>query len=274
MKDYYSVNEFAKLTGVEASTLRYWDRIGMFKPLNRDPENNYRHYSLAQITTLNFIATLSELGIPLKTIAEIRKQRDPEGFLQLLEKRERALDAEIRKLNDCSSIIHTRQVLIKNGLRADEDVISVVHRDEEWSAILWPKNEYNEDDSFIEPLTALVNQTKKLRINLAYPVGGRYESMESFVNAPGRPDHFFSVDPTGASVRSIGDFMIGFTRGYYCELGDLPERMEAYAKENNLQTTGHVYLMYLHDEACLQEPEQYLGQVMVAVAKPKRRRVM
>lgn len=272
MKDYYSVNEFAVLSGVEASTLRYWDKIGLFKPLNRDPENNYRHYSLAQITTLNFISTLSDLGIPLKTIAAIRNRRSPEDFLRLLEVRERALDAELRKLHECSSIIHTKQVLIKNGLTANEGEISVVYRDMEWSAVLWPRNEYNEGDSFIEPLTAFVNQRKALRINLCYPVGGRYDSMESFLQTPGQPDHFFSVDPTGGNVRTKGDFMVGFIRGYYGELGDLPERMAAYAKENNLQTSGHVYLMYLHDEACLQEQDQYLGQVMVAVSRQRRKR--
>ena len=274
MKDFYSVNEFAVLSGVEASTLRYWDRIGLFKPLNRDPENNYRHYSLAQLTTLNFISTLSELGIPLKTIATIRNKRDPEEFLRLLEARELVLDAEIRRLHECSMIIHTREMLIKNGLRANENDISVVYRNTEWSAILWPRNEYSEGDTFIEPLTAFVNRRKELRINLCYPIGGRYDTMESFLEAPGRPDHFFSVDPSGGNIRSKGDFMVGFNRGYYGDLGDLPERMTAFARDNNLQVSGHVYLMYLHDEACLQEPDQYLGQVMVAVSKSKRRKTV
>jgi len=274
MKSYYSVNEFAALSGVEASTLRYWDRIGLFKPLNRDPENNYRHYSLAQITTLNFISTLSDLGIPLKTIAAIRSKRNPEEFLMLLERRERTLDAELLKLHECSSVIHTREVLIKNGLKANVNEISVVYREMEWPAVLWPRNEYNEGDTFIEPLTTHINQRKELRINLSYPVGGRYDSMESFLLAPGRPDNFFSVDPIGTNVRKRGDYMIGFTRGYYGELGDLPERMAAYAADNNLQVSGPVYLMYPHDEACLEEPEQYLGQVMVAVSRHRRRKII
>ena len=106
MKDLLTIRDFSKLTGVEASTLRYWDEIGLFSPLKRNPENNYRYYSLAQVPALNFITTLSELEIPLKTIAELRKERDPEKLLSLLEKKEIQMDMELRALRQRSSIIH------------------------------------------------------------------------------------------------------------------------------------------------------------------------
>ena len=87
MKDFFSVKEFSKLTGIETSTLRFWDDIGLFSPAKRDPENNYRYYSLAQITTVNFVSTLSNLNIPLKDIAKLRKDREPENLMRLLEQK-------------------------------------------------------------------------------------------------------------------------------------------------------------------------------------------
>ena len=272
MKDYYSVIEFAKLSGVKESTLRYWDRVGIFQPLKRNPENNYRYYSPAQITTVNFISTLSNIGIPVKTIAAIRKSRNPEVFLALLEKKERVLDKELRILRESISIIHAKEVMIRYGLRVDEEKISVVYKEEEWSAILWPRNEYQDGETFIEPLSKFVNQAKRHRINLSFPIGGRYDNMESFIKAPAQPNHFFSVDPTGVNVRRSGEYVVGFARGYYGELGDLPDRMEVFIRENNLQVTGHVYLTYLHDEACFPEPDNYLAQAMVAVGKSRRRK--
>jgi len=92
MKDFYSVHEFSVMTGVEASTLRYWDDVGVFSPVKRDPENNYRYYSLPQITAVNFVSVLSDLNIPLKTIAELRQDRNPEEFMRILERREKQLD--------------------------------------------------------------------------------------------------------------------------------------------------------------------------------------
>ena len=237
----------------------------------RDSVNNYRYYSLAQITALNFVATCRDIGIPLETIAELRKKRDPAKFLKLIERKERDIDLELRKLQERSSVIHAKQVLIRYGLDIDEAQIRVMHREEDFAAVLWPRNEYGEGDTFLEPLTTFVNQADKYRINLGFPIGGRYDDMETFLKDPARPNNYFSLDPTGINSRKHGDYMVGFVRGYYGDLGDLPERMAAYAKENALRPVGHVYLTYPHDEACYDNPDNYLGQVMVAVAKSKKR---
>ena len=268
MKDFYSVQEFAKLTGVEASTLRYWDDIGVFSPIRRDPENNYRYYSLAQITAVNFVSALSDLNFPLKTIADLRKDRDPEKFMTMLEKRERQLDMELRALRLRSSIIHARRELIHYGLKVDDTKIAVLHRDDK-PIILWPRNEYREGDTFLEPLAAFVNQAESRRVNLNFPVGGYWDSLESFQNAPSRPDCFLSVDPVGTISRKEGEYLVGFARGYYGEMGDLPDRMAAYAKENKITVSGPVYVIYLHDEISTQNPSDYLAQACVAVVNRK-----
>ncbi|MCL2495937.1 MAG: MerR family transcriptional regulator [Clostridiales bacterium] len=269
MEDLYTVQEFSKLSGVETTTLRYWDDIGLFTPLKRNPENNYRYYSMAQLLALNFVTTLSDLEFPLKTIAELRKERDPESFMNLLDKQEKQMDMEMRRLRQRYSIIHARRELIYYGTKMSEADIQVMTLDDK-PIILWPRNEYREGDSFIEPLAFFVKQTGEHRINLSFPVGGYYESMESFMEAPHQPTHFFSIDPVGNSMRKGGEHLVGFTRGYYGEMGDLPERMLAYAKENALNISGPVHTVYLHDEICTQDTSQYLAQSCIAISKSKR----
>ena len=265
MKDHYSVKEFSKLSGVEASTLRFWDDIGLFSPAKRNPENHYRYYTPEQLIALNFVSALSDLNIPLKMIAELREERDPENFLKLLEKKEKEIDMELRNLRLRSSIIHARQELIRYGLKVNETQIAVLHRENK-ELILWPRNNYNdEESSFIEPLASFVNQAPSQYVNLNFPVGAYYDNMESFIKAPSRPDHFFSIDPIGTHVRKEGEYLIGFARGYYGEMGDLPEKMAAYAKEHSLTISGPVYTIYLHDEICTKDPSQYLAQSCVAV---------
>jgi len=269
VNDTLSIQEFSKISGIEASTLRYWDEIELFSPILRNPENNYRHYSSAQLLALNFVTTLSSLDIPLKTIAELRDDRDPEGFMELLEKLEKQMDMEMRNLRERYSIIHARRELIKMGMRVDENSISVMHLDER-DMILWPRNEYEEGDTFIDPLTAHIGKTHKLHINLSFPVAGVHDNMESFLKRPGCPDHFASIDPIGTYTRKSGNYLVGYARGYYGDVGDLPERMETYARENDLTLTGPVYTIYLHEEICTADPTQYLGKYSVAVGKKKR----
>ena len=271
MKEFYSVQEFAKLTGVEASTLRYWDDVGIFSPQKRDPDNNYRYYTLPQILAVNFVSVLSDLNIPLKTIAELRNERDPESLVRIFEKREKQLDMELRTLRERSSIIHARRELINYGLRVDDMQVSVLHR-EDMRLILWPRNEYQEGDTFLEPLAAFVSQAEELRINLSFPVGGYWDSFQSFKNAPSRPDCFISVDPTGTHIRKKGEYLIGFARGYYGKMDDLPERMESYAKENKLVLSGPLYTLYLHDEVSSHDTSHYLAQTCIAASTATPRR--
>jgi len=269
MKDLMSIHEFSLLVGVDVSTLHYWDEIGVFTPIERNAENNYRYYSTAQVPALNFVTTLSELDVPLKTIAELRQERSPENILKLLEKKERELDMQLRAIRLRSSIIHTRQELIRYGLVADENRISVLHRDEK-AIILWSRNVYRDGDTFIDPLAAFIKRAAEMRINLSFPVGGYWDDMRSFMREPSRPDCFFSIDPTGGHMRKAGDYIIGFARGYYGEIGDLPGRMAAYAEENALAVSGPVYTMYLHEEICTSDRTRYLSQTCVAVSDSGR----
>ena len=270
MKDLYTVQEFSELTGVTASKLRYWADIGIFSPIKRDSDNNYRYYSIAQIPTLNFLSVLSDLEIPLKVIAELRKERDPENLLRLLDKKERQIDMELLLLRMRSSIIHARQELIRYGLKIDENEISVLDREDK-AMVLWERNEYQEDDTFINPLASFITKAGEYHINLDFPIGGYWDDMESYIKDPARPQNFLSIDPIGTHIRKAGKYLVGFARGYYAEMGDLPERMAEYARKNNLIISGPVYVIYLHDEICMREPSQYLAQACVAVSKHRQK---
>ena len=268
MDHLFSIKEFSELSGVEASTLRYWDEIGLFTPLMRNPDNNYRCYSLMQMLALNFVTVLSDLNIPLKTIADLREERDPEKFLKLLDKQERDMDMEMRRLRQRYSIIHARRELINYGVKVDESRISILHREDK-RMILWPPNEYGEGETFIEPLAKFVKDTGERHINLSFPVGGYHDGLKEFVEGPGRPQRFLTIDPLGGHTRKEGDYLVGFTRGEYGDMGDLPARLAAYAEENSIKTEGPVYTLYLHDEICVKDPSQYLAQSCIAVSRKR-----
>ena len=288
MKELLTIKEFSKLSGIEQTTLRYWDDIGLFSPTKRDPENNYRYYSPQQIIAVNFITVLSELNVPLKTISEMENERTPEGIIRLIEQQQRLLDMEMRKLRERYSIIHTRHELINygrilnkgfktvDGIRmvcdapgeegelVDTSKIAVLRRDAK-SFILGPRNHWKPGEPFYEYFMNFCNMAEELRMNLSFPIGGYHDDMESFLRAPGEPDYFFSIDPTGNRRREAGRYLVGFTRGYYGQFGDLADRMNDHATENGLTLHGPVYTMYLLDEICIKDPDQYLAQICVAV---------
>ncbi|MDR1664589.1 MAG: MerR family transcriptional regulator [Clostridiales bacterium] len=288
MKEYLTIKEFSSFTGIEQTTLRYWDEIGLFSPAKRDAENNYRYYSSHQIISAKFVTVLSDLNIPLKIIGELAKARTPESLVRLIERKEKLLDMELQRIRECYSIMHTRLELINYGIRVthgfqtskgvpldygviSDDIIDVdatkmyVLQREDKTYILGPPNGFKPGDNFMEGFTRFCLNAKDLHINLNFPVGGYHTDMGSFLKVPCLPDYFFSFDPTGNRVIPGGKYLIGFTRSYYGQADDLPERVAAYIEENSIKPTGPVYSLYLHDELCVKEPDQYLMQVCVAV---------
>ncbi|MEO0376820.1 MAG: MerR family transcriptional regulator [Cyanobacteria bacterium P01_A01_bin.17] len=57
----FRIGEFSKIAQVPASLLRYYDDIGLFKPMECDRNTSYRYYSVQQLTKLNRILALKDL---------------------------------------------------------------------------------------------------------------------------------------------------------------------------------------------------------------------
>ena len=260
-----SIKDFSRIAKQKQSALRYYDKIGLFSPSARG-ENNYRYYTPFQLLMLNFINVLADLGIPLTSIKELSDNRAPESIIELLGRQEIKLDRQMHQLRTAYSIIHTFRSNIQKGLSAREDDVSVEEQDE-FYIIKGPVNHFQENGTFYEPFINFLNSADKNRINLHYPIGGYHHNMDAFIDGPGQPTKFFSLDPFGDFQCPAGRYLVGYARGYYGEFGDLPQRMIEYAQEHRLRFQGAVYSLYLLDEISIVNPDQYLARVAVSVAK-------
>ncbi len=65
------IGDFSKLSQVSIKTLRYYDEMGLFKPINVDRFTGYRYYSAGQLPRLNRILALRDLGLSLEQIAQV-----------------------------------------------------------------------------------------------------------------------------------------------------------------------------------------------------------
>jgi DNA-binding transcriptional MerR regulator/predicted transcriptional regulator YdeE len=63
------IGEFSRLAQVPVPTLRYYDQVGLLKPVSVDRFTGYRYYSVSQLPRLNRILALKGLGFPLEQIS-------------------------------------------------------------------------------------------------------------------------------------------------------------------------------------------------------------
>ncbi|MGO0806770.1 MerR family transcriptional regulator, partial [Clostridioides difficile] len=66
----YTVQKLSKLAGISTRTLRYYDEIGLLKPLKIN-SSGYRIYGQNEVNKLQQILFYRELGINLENIKNI-----------------------------------------------------------------------------------------------------------------------------------------------------------------------------------------------------------
>jgi DNA-binding transcriptional MerR regulator len=67
----FAIGEFARHGRVSVRMLRHYDAIGLLEPVCVDPATGYRYYEASQLSRLNRIVALKNLGFTLHQVASI-----------------------------------------------------------------------------------------------------------------------------------------------------------------------------------------------------------
>lgn len=107
-----TVKEVSQLTGISIRTLRYYDEIGLLKPI-RISENQYRLYDDKALEKLQEIMFFKEMDIPLETIKKLLEnpELDRKEILlfqkALLERKRNRLNGIIELIDDVREGVNT-----------------------------------------------------------------------------------------------------------------------------------------------------------------------
>ena len=91
------IGDFSKLSFVSVRTLRYYEEMGLLKPVEVDRFTGYRYYSFDQLPRLNRILALKDLGFSLEQIAPMLDEGLPPAQIRGML---RMKQAEIRERGD------------------------------------------------------------------------------------------------------------------------------------------------------------------------------
>ena len=80
----FKIGDFSRLCRTTVRTLRYYDEIGLLKPVKIDNYTGYRYYSVDQLPRLNRIAMLKSLGLSLDDIRELLDNDLPTDHIKQL----------------------------------------------------------------------------------------------------------------------------------------------------------------------------------------------
>ncbi len=122
----FKIGDFSKLSQVSVKTLRYYDEIDLLKPIEIDRFTGYRYYSAGQLSRLNRILLLKDLGLSLDQIGRLLEDDLPpaqlRGMLKLRQAEiERSIEEEEARLARVAALIN--QIEQENTIMSNYVVI-------------------------------------------------------------------------------------------------------------------------------------------------------
>ena len=108
-KEKLTIQEVSEATGLSAHTLRYYERIGLIHPIERE-ENTRRLYTDDDLGWIDFLLKLRATGMSIKDMqkyAELQRQGDvtlPDR-VQMLKSLQSKVEARMNELNEHLKLI-------------------------------------------------------------------------------------------------------------------------------------------------------------------------
>jgi DNA-binding transcriptional MerR regulator len=105
-----TIQQVAQATGLTPHTLRYYERIGLIHPIQRE-ENTRRHYTADDLSWIDFLLKLRATGMSIKDMqryAELQRQGDvtlPERVEMLKSLRDK-VEAHIDEMNEHLKLVY------------------------------------------------------------------------------------------------------------------------------------------------------------------------
>ncbi|BES66319.1 MerR family transcriptional regulator [Gottschalkiaceae bacterium SANA] len=265
-----TIGEYAKLRNVTTETLRHYDRIDLFHPIERDGNSKYRYYSIEQDEKLGTIRELQQLGMSTDEIKNYFNNRNLAQSFDLLLKVQMQLQERIQTLqkledNLASRIDHLDQIIH----HTDFESIEIKNYDQR---LLLRKNTYcTTDDEYhytsLELEKALNEPTPLLANNrLGFMRNPNETNVEHsfpfiFIN------HENSADPKYIHSVPAGQYACKFYKGDYRNFVKEVTGMTKILIKQGYAVIGHTLEIVQVDISVTDILEESIFQIQIPIKK-------
>ena len=249
MKDYYKINEIARLYGIGVDSLRYYEKLGILKP--RRDTNGYRLYNLKDMYKLNVIRDLRRLDFSMQQIKDYLEGQTVDHTLALLRQEQAVLNAVEQKLGIVPGAITLRTLPQRPCVQFSAHIT----RDEEMDFVMKKLHRKHEDK-----IRDFGNQTF-----------GAFLAMDELMQGiPNVYDAVFSVLEEDAAdydfVLPAGVYLSYFYQGSYQQNRSRVQEVLAYAASHGLTLAGTPFELYEIDNRDTVQEAEFLTEIQVAIS--------
>lgn len=96
------IGKFSQLTRISVRSLRFYDQVGLFRPLYTDPDTGYRYYQPEQFEVAERIRMFRSMDLSLEDIRTILDSNHPDTTREVLERHRQQV---LQQIQTCQRIL-------------------------------------------------------------------------------------------------------------------------------------------------------------------------
>ena len=265
------IGEFSKISRVSVRMLRYYDEIGLLKPIETDGFTGYRYYSETQLPRIGLIRSLRELGFSLADVIQMTApDADRETLFAFYEKRRAELEQQAALTAHQMTLLDTAE----RRLRKEQSMqyhVSMKTIPERYAATVRMTIPHYEDEGLVWQV--LCEETDSLNLIPDDPCltaaefpddEFKEENVEVFAwkTVKGTyPDTEHVRFQTLPAVRVASCTV----KGGYEQMPEVYGAVLSWAKENGFEMSGAMFNIYHVSPHETQNPEEFITEVCYPV---------
>ena len=266
MKDYYKINEIARLYGIGPDSLRYYEKLGLLSP--RRDTNGYRLYNLKDMYKLTVIRDLRKLDFSMAQIREFLEGQCIDNTLAQLRREQSILEEKLQEMKRRKSLIEKRIEGLEAAEKIETGTITLLEMPERRCVLL---EQYITKDEEMDLVIKKLHRQHEDRIqDLGTQTIGAFFSED--VIREGIPNTYDSVffvledgDDEADFALPAGRYASCFYRGSYDQNADQVRRMLDDLEEKGFSASGSAFELYRIDNRDTIREEEFLTEIQIPV---------
>lgn len=274
MKDKYTISELARFFNISSQTLRYYDKIGLYKPAYVEKKTGYRYYTYEQFFTLSLIIQLKKLNFSLKDIQRYSDVKNITYLEQILEDEQRIIEFQMEELKKQKE--NNELMLEKIRISKDMKRNSMIEVREEKERYEYQVSINFETKDLYQYIKLMYESYLK---GLPSDVGIQHHEIVMKINQKNLEQRKFKLynsigffldkesmkHQLGCGVIKAGIYVTAYHVGGYSTIHHTYNRLYDYIQENNYQIIGDSLEFAIVSISLTKNEKEFITEIQIPV---------
>ena len=267
------IGDFSKLARVTVKALRYYDELGLLKPVSVDQFTGYRYYSTGQLTQLHRIVAMKDMGLSLEEISRLLEDDvSIAHILDLLhvkqEEQKQKLEVETERLRRVEEWLIQVE---KEGKMPDYEIVIKKIMPQKVVSIRGILPDYSASGQIFQKMASYVyrsgSQVTGPPLAIYYDDGYKEKDVDTEVAFPIAKDVPSKGEFKCKELSGYDQMVTTIHKGAYNTIGTAYTALGKWIEANGYQISGPCREIYFTDPRSGAPPNEYITEGQFPVAK-------